>query len=273
MSDETNGPKPSDAKPSPAPSEAKPNPALSEIPVGPVPPEKPLVRRLFVGARLSVATSNSLARAAEQLARRAKDAGIDLRFVAPPSYHVTLKFLGWARTEVIDAIRDKLAEAGQGIAPFKLKAAKLGGFPSIEKATVLWAGVEEPSGAFAQLAARIETAMVEIGFAAEPRAFHPHITLARARETRSLQQVVLPIAEQMFGDSVVDAITLFESETKSGGSAYRDVARIDLGKPETGAIRTAERQTSPVDLSAPNELGRAGDEDTDDGWPRGQGPT
>jgi 2'-5' RNA ligase len=268
-----------DKKPTPEVS-AKPeapstpaNPALSEIPVGPVPPEKPPVRRLFIGARLSVATSNALARAAEQLSRRAKDAGIDLRFVAPPSYHVTLKFLGWARTEVIDAIRDKLAEAGQGIGPIKLRVGKLGGFPSIEKATVLWAGVEDPTNAFAQLAARIETAMVEIGFPAEPSAFHPHVTLARARESRSLQQVVLPIAEQMFGDSVVDAITLFESETKSTGSAYKDVARIDLGKPENRTIRTAERQTSPLDLGAPNEPGRAADEDTDDGWPRGQTTT
>lgn len=253
--------------------DAPTNPALSEIPVVGLPPEKAPHRRLFVGVRLSVATSNALAKAAEQLSRRAKDAGLDLRFVAPPSYHVTLKFLGWARTEVIDAVRDKLEVAGRGIAPIKMKAKGVSAFPSIEKATVLYAGVEEPTGQLAELAKRVEAAMVDLGFPAEPRSFQPHITLARARETRSLQQVVLPIAEQMFGDSVVDAITLFESETKSTGSVYKDVARIDLGKPETRTIRTAERQTSPVSLGAPNEPGRLADEDTDDGWPRGQGPT
>ncbi|HEY4056089.1 MAG TPA: hypothetical protein VGM39_05745, partial [Kofleriaceae bacterium] len=68
-----------DAKDEKPASSAPPvNPALSEIPLVPVAPERPPVRRLFVGVRLSVATSNALARAAEQLARRAKDAGADL---------------------------------------------------------------------------------------------------------------------------------------------------------------------------------------------------
>ena len=61
--------------------------------------EKPPGKRLFVGVRVSVQTANALASAAETLQRRAKDARIDLKWVAPVNYHVTLKFLGWTRED------------------------------------------------------------------------------------------------------------------------------------------------------------------------------
>jgi len=32
----------------------------------------------------------------------------------------------------------------------------------------------------------------------------------------------------MFGDTRIDAVTLFESETKSSGSVYREISRIEL---------------------------------------------
>jgi 2'-5' RNA ligase len=116
----------------------------------------------------------------------------------------------------------------------------------------VWAGVEGPLD---DLAARIDKAMAGIGYAPEKRAFHAHVTLARLRETRPVKDVVLPLSEQMFSDTRVDGVTLFESETKSSGSVYRDLHRISFKVPE----KTPERQTGALDL---------GDE-TDDGWPRG----
>jgi len=92
------------------------------------------------------------------------------------------------------------------------------------------------------------------------------VTLARMRETRLLKEAVLPVAEQMFGDTRIDAVTLFESETKSSGSVYREISRIEFKQAEM----TAERQTRTVDLGASNQTTES--EDTDDGWPRGQGP-
>lgn len=231
-------------------------------------------RRLFVGARISVAVVNALAGAAETLARRAKDAGVDIRWVAPASYHVTLRFLGWTRPEVIGAVRDALdaAAAGGSPGPARLKAARLGAFPSLDRATVVWAGVEEPGpagkGPLAELAARIEEACVRLGFVPERRAFHPHVTLGRLREARAVREVVLPLAEQMFGETRLDAIALFESETKSSGSVHRELHRIDLQRAEKAPISASERQTPPVQQGART----AETPDTDDGWPRGQGP-
>jgi 2'-5' RNA ligase len=225
-------------------------------------------KRLFVGARVSVATANALAGAAETLARRARDAGVDIRWVAPASYHVTLRFLGWTRTEAIGAVRDALeAAAAGGGGPLRFKTARLGAYPAPDRASVVWAGVEAPTP-LAELAARIEAACVRLGFAPERRAFHPHVTLGRLREARAIREVVLPLAEQMFGDTRIDAIALFESETKSTGSVYRELHRIALSAAEKPPISAPERQSPSVEQGT-----RTVDTpDTDDGWPRGQGP-
>ena len=225
-----------DDKPAPAPA-----PALSAG------------KRLFVGARVSVQTANALASTAESLQRRFKDAGIDVKWVAPVNYHATLKFLGWTREDAIGAVRDALDHALVGMKDFKFRTARLGAFPSLEKASVLWAGID--GGALDELAKRIETALVGIGYAAETRAFHAHVTIGRLRETRPVKDVVLPLSEQMFSDSRVDGVSLFESETKSSGSIYKEIHRIGFK-----ALQTAEkRQTGAVELV----------DETDDGWPRG----
>ncbi|MFN0245448.1 MAG: RNA 2',3'-cyclic phosphodiesterase [Kofleriaceae bacterium] len=246
----------------------RPNPALREIDVKGLPPEKAPSKRLFVGARVSIATANNLSQAVETIARRA---GSDVKWVSPANYHVTLKFLGWTRSEAVDAIRDKLAEAAHGTKGFTLKTSRLGAFPSLEKANIVWAGVE--SAELVMLAEKVETAMEALGFTKERRSFHPHVTLGRLRESRPLNEAVLPVSEQMFGDTRVDSITLFESETKSSGSVYREVARIAFESASITPEQTAERQTRALSLGAPTASSdsRGRDEDTDDGWPRGQG--
>jgi 2'-5' RNA ligase len=213
-------------------------------------------KRLFVGVRVGVPTANQLTACAEQLARRGKDAGVEIKWVAPASYHVTLKFLGWTRDEMVGALRDSLDAALAGTTRLTFRTTRLGAFPSLDKAQVLWAGIED-GGALVAIAKRIEAATLELGFAPEPRPFHPHVTIGRMRETRAIRDVVLPLAEQMFGDTRIDGVTLFESETKSTGSVYREIHRIAF----KAAEKPAERQTGVVDT---------GDE-TDDGWPRGHG--
>ncbi len=215
--------------------------------------EPPASKRLFVGVRVSVQTANALASTAESLQRRVKDAGIDVKWVAPVNYHATLKFLGWTREDAIGAVRDVLDKALIGMKDFKFKTARLGAFPSLDKASVLWAGVE--GGALDELAKRVETALVGIGYAAETRAFHAHVTLGRLRVTLPVREVVLPLSEQMFSDSRVDGVSLFETDTKSPSSVYKEIQRIGF----KALQRDEKRQTGAVEL---------GDE-TDDGWPRG----
>ncbi len=217
-------------------------------------------KRLFVGVRVSVGTANALAGCAETLARRARDAGIELKWVAPVSYHVTLKFLGWTGLEAIGALQDSIARAVAPFERFGFRTARLGGFSSLDKATVLWAGIED-GGQLAPIAEAIDRTTAALGFAPDKRAFHPHVTLARLRDPKPIRDVVLPLAEQMFGETRLDGVTLFESETKSTGPVYREVAKISFKEAAEAARKAEIRQTDALERGAPD--------DTDDGWPRG----
>jgi len=218
-------------------------------------------KRLFFGIRVSVQTANALAGAAETLARRGKDAGLDIRWVPPINYHLTLKYLGWTRHETVEALRDVVAEAIAGMPRLTFRTARIDAFPGLDKGSIIWAGVESP--AVVELHERIERATVAFGYPAEPRPFRPHITLARLRETRPLKEVVLPLSEQMFSDTRADAVTLFESQAKSSGSVYVEVAKIPFKTVQIPSIPGSERQTGAVSLGA-----LADEPDTDDGWPR-----
>lgn len=226
-------------------------------------------KRLFVGARISVAAANTLAGCAETLARRAKTAGVDLRWVAPTNYHVTLAFLGWTGIDAIGAVCDALVAATSGLDRLTFRTSRLGAFPSLDKASVLWAGIED-GAPLGRLAQSVGESMFALGFAREASAYHPHVTIARLREARAIREVVLPMAEQMFGDTRLDAVTLFESETKSSGSVYRELQKISFKRALHASAEGEKRQTvalerGPADRE-PDEM------QTDDGWPRGQGP-
>jgi 2'-5' RNA ligase len=227
----------------------------TEIPVPAA--ELPKPKHLFIGVRLSTQSTSALAAAVEQLARRAPPN--TLRFQSPTTFHVTLKYLGWAQPEVVEAVADAMREATRGLAPFAFRVRGVGAFPSLAAATVLYAAVE-PCPPLVELAARVDRAMVELGFPAETRPYVPHVTIART-ETRPLDALVLPMLEQMFSESKVGAITLIESRTNSGASGYSDVRKITFEAAETGPKSGAERQSGPLDLDAHAE--------TDDGWPRG----
>jgi 2'-5' RNA ligase len=233
-------------------------------------------KRLFVGARISVAASNALAGCAETLARRARDAGIGLRWVAPVNYHVTLAFLGWTGVDAIGAVCDALAKATAtaGAERIGFRTARLGAFASLDRASVLWAGIED-GGALGRLAQSIDEAVAVLGFPRDPRGFHPHVTIARLREPRAIRDTVLPMAEQMFGDTKLDAIALFESETKSNGSVYHVLEKIGLPPARNAPPSGRQRQTVALERGAPDREPERidGSDETDDGWPRGQGPT
>lgn len=232
-------------------------------------------KRLFVGVQVSIATANALARCAEALARRARDANVDIAWVRPVNYHVTLKFLGWTRDDAVGAVRDHIAAALVGATSFRFTTARLGGFPSLDRASVLWAGIDPTphslfgsaaragkagtiedrgAGLLGDLAARVDRATADLGFAAEQRPYHPHVTLGRLREIRPLRDVVLPMSEQMFSESVVDAVSLLESVQESNTYAYKEIFRI--------GFKTAE-----IDQKRQTEALQQGDDtDTDDGW-------
>jgi 2'-5' RNA ligase len=89
-----------------------------------------------------------------------------------------------------------------------------------------------PHEPIAALAAQVESAVVVAGFAAEPRAFRPHLTLGRIRERRGRAPRLDPaLTATRVAPFAVTSFALFQSDLDPGGARYAPLERIALGQP------------------------------------------
>lgn len=179
--------------------------------------------RSFVAILLNEEVRAAVAAAIARLKPLAPRVG----WVAPPNLHLTLKFLGELPPEALEPVKEGLAEAVAGAAPFSLRFHGLGAFPGLARPRVLWVGVAEGGPAAQALQARVEGALTRRGFAREERPYSPHLTIGRVREPRglsALQQAITRDAKAEFGRLDVRGLSLMRSDLSPGGSRYTELA-------------------------------------------------
>ena len=150
----------------------------------------------------------------------------EFRWQEDEQLHLTLRFIG----EVERPVAEDLAAALTHVRAQRFEA-KISGVGRFEQrsAGALWVGVE-PKPPLAALAAKIERACQQIGLKPEPRAFHPHITLARWKGRRSRE--VADFLERRRGLTSppfdVSEFVLFESRLSRHGAHYEELAAYAL---------------------------------------------
>ncbi len=133
--------------------------------------------RLFIALNLPVAERDRIYEATAPL----RDTGFPVHWMEPESYHLTLKFLGNVRPELVPAIEKVVDRVAAATGAFPLSIGGFGAFPTIRRPRVIWIGVD-PTPALRCLKQDIEWGLANHGFERETRAFHPHVTLGRAEE-------------------------------------------------------------------------------------------
>jgi len=110
--------------------------------------------------------------------------------------HLTLKFLGNVPVPRIPALSNAAAEAAHEIESFDLDVGGCGTFPPHGRPKVLWIGIADAPSTSSQLPtpnplsplpslhAALEDHCAAAGFEREPRVYHPHLTIARLRESK-----------------------------------------------------------------------------------------
>lgn len=155
-----------------------------------------------------------------------------VRWTRPENIHLTLKFLGEARSEALDGIHAALGEVCAEHTPFDAVLAELGAFPSTRRAKILWIGVGTGSDRLRSLAADVDDALAPLGFEREKRPYIPHLTIGRVRG-RPLNPD-FPSGVEGLGFRV-GRVELTESTLAAEGATYRTVGDFALGgKPEDG---------------------------------------
>lgn len=182
--------------------------------------------RLFLAVDPGEVVQQALQRSVTRL--QALDAGGPLRWTRPQGRHLTLRFLGSTPAERFPAVSDACAAALAGVRPFDARLGGLGGFPTLQRARVLWVGVSGGERALAALADAFGPPLDALGFARDERPFAAHLTLARSRRPRDCG----PLSDAYGCPDLpfrVDRVTLYRSETHPDGARYTPLTRFPLG--------------------------------------------
>ena len=147
-----------------------------------------------------------------------------LRTIPEENIHLTLRFLGASRPEVLERLADGLGAVAAECEPAVATVSGLGTFPPGGRARVLWAGLDLPPR-FAALQRRCERLARDEGYAAESRPFAPHLTLGRWREPAPVPP--LPALDPT--GCPLGHVVLFRSDLFATGPRYTPLLRFGLG--------------------------------------------
>lgn len=149
------------------------------------------------------------------------------RWQSDEQLHLTLRFIGEVDRHQANDVAAALASLHYP--RFELRLAGVGTFDRRGQVKALWAGVT-PHEALGGLNKKVDQAVVRAGVPPEPRAYHPHITLARInRDTGPLDGFVAAHGGLSSAPFAVDDFCLYESQLGAGGSIYTIVERYPLG--------------------------------------------
>ncbi len=187
----------------------------------PAPTAHDQLLRAFIAVEISDEARAALA--AEQA--RLKKLGARVAWVAPESIHLTLLFLGDIFAAQVATLAAGLDAVAAPHAPFAVEVTGLGWFGPPQSPRVIWAGVTDPGGRLAALQKQVEEEARLLGLRTEARAFHPHLTLGRARPGGHASLPALTAAlrqanDTAYGRCAVDAVRLMQSRLEPAGARH-----------------------------------------------------
>ena len=189
--------------------------------------------RLFIALNLPAQERKRIHRAAGPL----READFPVQWLDPDTYHLTLKFLGNVRSEMVPVVESVVERVAAETPTFPLAIRGFGAFPTIRRPRVLWVGVD-PVPALRCLKQDLEWALADHGFERETRAFHPHITLGRADEGkgagvfRGLDEAAAELKYK--GKVQAGSVDLMRSQLSRQGSRYTVLREGPLKPPKSG---------------------------------------
>lgn len=193
--------------------------------------------RLFVGLDIPEDIRERMRAYVDDLKRR----GAQAKWTNPDGWHITLKFIGWTKRDA--EIRQVLKKISG--TPFDISFRNIGFFTP-RQPRIFYAGIEAPP-ALAELAGKIDQALVSCGVEAETRPYSPHLTFARtgsgrphgasgdqkAPTMKSLVQLIERAPELQhpdFGTMTTNEFVLYLSELSPKGARYTALQRFPLGR-------------------------------------------
>jgi 2'-5' RNA ligase len=198
--------------------------------VAPVDP--PGILRLFFAVPVPPEARTQVGELIERVQAGVGDGTARIRWVRVEGLHLTLRFLGPTpddRQPPLEAAADALAGAD---APFEVKLAGGGAFPSLAQPRSLWIGVATGADRLSNLADGLTRAAGECGLVLDTRPFAPHLTVGRTDGVRLGPTAARALEEAASGLDVrftADRVVLFRSLLGGGPARYEPLHESRLG--------------------------------------------
>lgn len=148
------------------------------------------------------------------------------------NFHLTLKFLGDVKKDTVSDVCNAIDKVAKKQKPFSLEFGGIGTFPNMSRPRVLWLGLKQGAKETTGLSRYINNALFHWDVKKDGR-FHPHITLARLRQSMDLRGHIDLFEEYQTIQNTfmaVDEITLVKSELHPNGAIYTPISRFHLSK-------------------------------------------
>jgi 2'-5' RNA ligase len=146
--------------------------------------------------------------------------------VAPRSWHLTVRFLGWTNDVTQDKVTAELDQTDLGDT-FDIQLGEMGAFPRPARATVLWLALTRGAERLTELHSIGEEVCVSAGLQPEGRPYSPHLTLSRIRPDQDVRPVIAAYEPRPFRWAAAELV-LFESRLGRGGAVYDPLESFPL---------------------------------------------
>jgi 2'-5' RNA ligase len=185
--------------------------------------------RLFVAVDLSDKARQAMAAEQKRIGAALHGAATSLKWVRPEHAHLTLVFLGHVDVARVPAVVDAIGRDVDAPA-FEMVLAGAGAFPPRGAPRVLWIGIGGGSAQLLDVQRELAGRLVALGIPLEDRPFHPHLTIARWRQSRATDR--LRALEAASSGEIarvrVEFATLYESRPSPSGPSYGALTRATL---------------------------------------------
>ncbi len=177
-------------------------------------------RRLFIAINLPRDIKDYLVGLIDCLKNKNRDKGV--KWVEADNLHLTLHFLGYIEENLVNNIKEQIAEAVEEASGEKsiFRLQKIGGFPNIKRTRVIFIEPKEIKGNINKTQKTIGEHLKDFGVEIDKRPWHPHLTLARTRQENGLSLNFLDQIRVESKEFNTESIDLMESHLSRKGPTY-----------------------------------------------------
>jgi 2'-5' RNA ligase len=194
-------------------------------------PANPNLIRAFIALPIPEAVKDEIERVQVELRNVLPQKSV--RWTKRDQLHLTLKFLGNVEPSRLRELTESLREACAGFPALKLRAERIGCFPSLRFPRVVWIWVHDDTEQLRGLQQRVESAIEKFAEGKEEKAFTGHVTIARINaikrpKAEALAKTAHALTSRHFGDWTANEVRLMRSELAQSGAVHSALAAFPL---------------------------------------------